>query len=143
MSNNGKNDLYLFYINADKKDISEIEREIESFNDCNNKGNLNEKLKEQNIFEEFKDIKFKKIFIIVVDYEEIDSLYNKLKVNVNKELYTSLNIIIFLKDQSKYESLKNNKINYEYNYPFFNRDFICKDNDELKDCLQYGRKKIT
>ena len=90
-----------------------------------------------------KSLKFKKIFIIVVDYEEIDSLYNKLKVNVNKELYTSLNIVIFLKDQSKYESLKNNKINYEYNYPFFNRDFICKDNDELKDCLQYGRKKIT
>ena len=54
MSNNGKNDLYLFYINADKKDISEIERETKSFSDCNNKGNLNEKLKEHNIFEEFK-----------------------------------------------------------------------------------------
>ena len=46
--------ICIFYINADKKDISEIKREIESFSDCNNKGNLNEKLKEHNIFEEFK-----------------------------------------------------------------------------------------
>ena len=56
---------------------------------------------EQNkkILEKLQDeaITFKKLFIIVVNHNEIPKLFNVFKDNANIELYTSLKIIILLK----------------------------------------------
>ena len=150
MRNKEKNDLYLFYINSDEEKIADINREISSFSDkYNNKGNLYSDSNKE-ILTEILHNTFKKIFIIVVNYDEISQLFNEINQKANTELYSSLKIIILLNvddqnDQEKkeeilkqYESIKNDKI-YDY-YPFFDPDLICQNIEELKNCLKKKKK---
>ena len=146
MFNNEKIALYFFDVNDDDEQINEIKNEIFSvreepkydIQENNLYSGSNEQILinlQDNIF------KFKTLFIILVNHNQIPDLFNVLEDKANKELYTSLKIIILLNkdDQAQYESIKNDKI---YNdYPFFDPDLICKNIAELKNCLEYGKKK--
>ena len=77
MRNKEKNDLYLFYINSDEEKIADINREINSSVRAkyNNKGNLYLDSNKE-ILTEILHNTFKKIFIIVVNHNEIPNLFN-------------------------------------------------------------------